>query len=103
MSALGTIARTAGTDSRPSPTAETGEFFDQNGADDPAALGADDFSGDKIGGRLKLSGLLALDSCRDVALVYAILAARLAQDREAYMNAKSPHVQEILQLASRAA
>jgi hypothetical protein len=73
VSALGTITRTAGTDSQPSPTAETGEFLDQNGADDPAALGADDFTGDKIGGRLELSGLhaLELDSCRDVALVYA--------------------------------
>jgi hypothetical protein len=73
LSALGTIARIAGTDSPPSPTAETGEFLDQEGADDPAALGADDFAGDKAGGRLELSGLLALelDAYRDVALVYA--------------------------------
>ncbi len=72
-SALGTIARTDGTDSQPTPTAETGEFLDRNGADDPAALGADDFTGDKSGGRQELSGLLALevDSYRDVALVYA--------------------------------
>jgi len=72
-SALGTIARSSGADSRPSPNAETGEFLDQNGADDQAALGADDFTGDETGGRLEPSGLLALelDSYRDVALVYA--------------------------------
>ena len=35
LSALGTIARTAGSDSQPSPTAETGEFLDEGGADDP--------------------------------------------------------------------
>ena len=73
LSALGTVARTAGTASPPSPTAETGEFLDQGGTDDPAAPGADDFTGDKVGGRIEPSGLLALelDACRDVALVYA--------------------------------
>jgi uncharacterized protein len=73
VSALATIARTSGTDSPPNPTAETGEFLDQNGADDQAAPGADDFTGGESGGRLELSGLLALelDSYRDVALVYA--------------------------------
>jgi phage tail sheath protein FI len=73
MSALGTMARTAGTDSRPSPTSETGEFLDESGADGQAAIGADDFLGDRTRARLELSGLLALelDVYRDVALVYA--------------------------------
>jgi Bacteriophage tail sheath protein len=73
LSALGTIARTAGTDSPPTPTAETGEFLDQGGTDDPAAPGADDFAGDPVGSRLEPSGLLALelDSYRDVAIVHA--------------------------------
>ena len=71
LSVLGTLARTAGTDSQPSPTADTGAFLDQKGADDQGPLGAGDFAGEKTGGRVELSGLLALDSYRDVALVYA--------------------------------
>ncbi len=67
VSALGTIARISGTDSPPNPTAETGEFLDQNGADDSTAIGADDFTGDEVSGLLALD----LDSYRDVALVYA--------------------------------
>ena len=73
VSVFGTIARTGGTDSPPTLTRESGEFLDQNGADDLAAPGADDFVGDRNGTRLELSGLLALelDAYRDVALVYA--------------------------------
>jgi uncharacterized protein len=73
ISALATIARAIETDSPPNPTADTGEFLDENGADDQAAPDADDFAGAKGGGRLEPSGLLALelDSYRDVALLYA--------------------------------
>ena len=37
---------------------------------------------------------------RQFADVKRVLAARFPQDREAYTNAKSPHVQEILRLAT---
>jgi hypothetical protein len=73
VSALASIERISGTDSKPSLTAEQGEFLDQNAIDDPNDLGTDDFVGDKAGNRLDLQGLrmLELDSFREVALVYA--------------------------------
>jgi GrpB-like predicted nucleotidyltransferase (UPF0157 family) len=37
---------------------------------------------------------------RTFADVKRVLAARFPRDRESYMNAKSPHVQEILRLAT---
>ena len=65
----------AGTDSPPNPTAETGEFLDQNGADDHGSRSdADDFSRRlRPAAGWSCSGLLALelDPYRDVALVYA--------------------------------
>jgi GrpB-like predicted nucleotidyltransferase (UPF0157 family) len=42
------------------------------------------------------------EAARQFADLKRALAARFAQDREAYMNAKSAHVQEILRLASGA-
>jgi uncharacterized protein len=71
VSALATIERTAGTTSKPDNTA--GELLDNEGADDTNPLGTDDYKGGVAGGRLELSGLLALelDAFRDVALVYA--------------------------------
>jgi GrpB-like predicted nucleotidyltransferase (UPF0157 family) len=41
------------------------------------------------------------DTARQFADVKRILAARFARDREAYMRAKSAHVEEILRLARR--
>jgi GrpB-like predicted nucleotidyltransferase (UPF0157 family) len=43
------------------------------------------------------------EAARHFADLKRVLAARFPQDREAYMNAKSSHVQEILRLASGAA
>jgi GrpB-like predicted nucleotidyltransferase (UPF0157 family) len=43
------------------------------------------------------------EAARQFADLKRVLAARFSQDREAYMNAKSSHVQEILRLASGAA
>jgi GrpB-like predicted nucleotidyltransferase (UPF0157 family) len=43
------------------------------------------------------------DATNRFADVKRVLAARFSRDREAYMNAKSPHVEEILRLASGAA
>jgi GrpB-like predicted nucleotidyltransferase (UPF0157 family) len=43
------------------------------------------------------------EAARRFADLKRALAARFSQDREAYMNAKSPHVEEILRLASGAA
>lgn len=43
------------------------------------------------------------EAARQLADVKRLLAARFSHDREAYMNAKSAHVREILQLASGAA
>jgi GrpB-like predicted nucleotidyltransferase (UPF0157 family) len=40
------------------------------------------------------------ESARQCADLKRVLAARFPQDRDAYMNAKSPHVQEILRLAT---
>src|SRR6185437_14124454 len=50
-----------------------GEFLDQNGVNDPAALSNDDFEGKINGARDQKQGLqaLELDPYRDVALVYA--------------------------------
>jgi GrpB-like predicted nucleotidyltransferase (UPF0157 family) len=42
------------------------------------------------------------EAARRFADLKRVLAARFSQDREAYMNAKSSHVQEILRLASGA-
>ena len=39
------------------------------------------------------------EAARQFADLKRVLAARFPQDREAYLNAKSPHVQEILRLA----
>lgn len=43
------------------------------------------------------------EAARQFADLKRVLAARSSQDREAYMNAKASHVQEILRLASGAA
>jgi GrpB-like predicted nucleotidyltransferase (UPF0157 family) len=43
------------------------------------------------------------EAARQFANLKRVLATRFSQDREAYMNAKSSHVQEILRLASDAA
>jgi GrpB-like predicted nucleotidyltransferase (UPF0157 family) len=43
------------------------------------------------------------EAARQFAELKRVLAVRFSQDREAYMNAKSSHVQEILRLASGAA
>jgi GrpB-like predicted nucleotidyltransferase (UPF0157 family) len=43
------------------------------------------------------------EAARQFADLKRVLAARFSRDREAYMNAKSSHVQEILRLASGAA
>ena len=43
------------------------------------------------------------ETARQFADLKRVLAARFPQGREAYMNAKSAHVQEILRLASGAA
>ena len=43
------------------------------------------------------------DAASQLADLKRVLAARFAQDREAYMNAKSPHVEEVLGPASAAA
>jgi GrpB-like predicted nucleotidyltransferase (UPF0157 family) len=40
------------------------------------------------------------EAAHQFAHLKRVLAARFARDREAYMNAKSSHVQEILCLAS---
>jgi GrpB-like predicted nucleotidyltransferase (UPF0157 family) len=40
------------------------------------------------------------EAARQFADLKRVLAARFSQDREAYMNAKSSHVQDILRLAS---
>ena len=42
------------------------------------------------------------EAARQFAELKRVLAARFSQDREAYMNAKSSHIQEILRLASAA-
>lgn len=39
------------------------------------------------------------EAAREFADLKRVLAARFSRDREAYMNAKSPHVEEILRLA----
>ena len=39
------------------------------------------------------------DAARDFAQLKRILAARFPEDREAYMNAKSPHVEDVLRRA----
>ena len=72
ISALASIERTGGTDSKPTNTAETGELLDQDGADDTDPLGVDDFSGRPVvqGEEFGLAAL-ELDPFRDVALVYA--------------------------------
>jgi phage tail sheath protein FI len=71
VSALATITRVQGANTQPNP--DPGGFLDQDGDDDPAPLGADDFNGALAGGRLQLQGLqaLELDAFRDVALVHA--------------------------------
>jgi Bacteriophage tail sheath protein len=58
---------------KPPLSPPTGNVLDQNGSDDPNALGADDFDGKIAGGRDQVQGLAALelDPYRDVALVYA--------------------------------
>jgi GrpB-like predicted nucleotidyltransferase (UPF0157 family) len=42
------------------------------------------------------------EAARQFADLKRVLAARFCQDREAYTNAKSPYVQEILRLARAA-
>jgi hypothetical protein len=73
VSALAALVRAIPGTAKPADTAPEGQFLDQNGVDDPNALASDDFTGRIDGGRLELSGLLALelDPFRDVALVYA--------------------------------
>jgi phage tail sheath protein FI len=70
-SALGFLVRNAGVAAGTPPT--PGIQVLSGGADDPAALGVDDFKGLVQGGRTVEQGLAALelDSYRDVALVYA--------------------------------
>jgi phage tail sheath protein FI len=70
-SALGMLVRNAGIPPTTRP-ANAGALL-QNGADDAAALGVDDFAGAVRGGRPTEQGLAALerDPYRDVALVYA--------------------------------
>jgi phage tail sheath protein FI len=71
VSALATIRRT--TPGTAKPANNDGELLDQNGADDPNALGPDDYVGRRNGARQELQGLqqLELDPFREVALVYA--------------------------------
>ena len=71
-SALGILVRNAGVAAGARPA--NGIQVLANGADDPAALGVDDYRGDPIAGvRPAPQGLAALelDAYRDVALVYA--------------------------------
>jgi phage tail sheath protein FI len=80
VSALATITRTQGDNTQ--PTHDPGGFLDQDGADDPAPLGTDDYKGAVAGGRLQLQGLqaLELDAFRDVALVHAPRPPANAED-----------------------
>ena len=73
VSALAVLDAAPGRTDKPAPNPPTGEFLDQNGTDDPAALGAADYVGLPSGARQELQGLsmLELDPFRDVALVYA--------------------------------
>ena len=71
-SAIGMLVRNAGID--PAALPELGDPKPlQNGEDDPAAIGVDDFKGDAIPGGRSVQGLsaLELDSYRDIALVYS--------------------------------
>jgi phage tail sheath protein FI len=69
VSVLGFLEANVGSPAKPAPT--EGDFLD-DGEDDPAALGPDDFEGIPNGGRV-IQGLkaLELDPYRDVALVHA--------------------------------
>ncbi|HKY41572.1 MAG TPA: phage tail sheath family protein [Pyrinomonadaceae bacterium] len=73
VSALVRLDSASSTPAKPPLSPATGNLLDQNGADDPNDLGADDFQGAIQGGRDQLQGLnaLELDPFRDVALVYA--------------------------------
>ncbi|NOT63598.1 MAG: phage tail sheath family protein [Acidobacteria bacterium] len=70
-SALGMLVRNAGVPA----TARPGDGIQvlNGGADDPAALGVDDYTGNAIAGGRSIQGLsaLELDPYREVALVYA--------------------------------
>lgn len=70
VSVLGFLEATASSPAKPAPT--EGEFL-EDGEDDEAALGADDFDGRPTGDRVQIQGLraLELDPYRDVALVHA--------------------------------
>lgn len=71
VSALISVQANVANPAMPAPAA--GSLLDQNGADDAAALGADDYIGKKNNARQELQGLeqLQLDAFREVALVYA--------------------------------
>ena len=73
VSKIASIARRQGQGTKPANTDAAGEFLRQDGADDAAPLGVDDFTGAVAGTRAELSGLeaLTLDAYREVALVYA--------------------------------
>ncbi len=73
VSVLGALDATVAVPAKPPASPATGEFLDQAGANDPNALGKDDFEGLVAGGRDQKQGLqaLELDPYRDVALVYA--------------------------------
>ena len=80
-SALGFLVRNAGVAAGTRPA--NGIQVLSGGADDPAALGVDDFKGLVQGGRKVEQGLAALelDSYRDVALVYApIVSSDIAKE-----------------------
>jgi phage tail sheath protein FI len=70
-SALGILVRNVGVPAGTPPAAGTQDLT--GGADDPAALGVDDYTGLPIPGVRGIQGLsaLELDKYRDVALVYA--------------------------------
>lgn len=69
VSALVSLDATVAAPTKPAPT--DGDFLDQDGADDPNALGSDDFEGKVAAGRESGLKALELDPFRNVALVYA--------------------------------
>lgn len=73
VSALVRLDSASSTPAKPPLSPAEGNLLDQNGADDPNALGPDDFQGAIAGGRDQVQGLeaLELDPYREIALVYA--------------------------------
>jgi phage tail sheath protein FI len=71
LSALATLARTAGTNTPPAFNAAPGDFLDEDGTDDTAPLGVADYLGVRDGRAVQGLAALEQDAFREVSLVHA--------------------------------